>query len=74
MAFDSTSIRFLRLPAVIQATGLKRSMIYRLQAENRFPHSVRITDRAVGWVESDVQRWLSQRVVGGQIVDEGRHS
>jgi prophage regulatory protein len=66
MAMDSTSIRFLRLPAVIQATGLKRSIIYRLQAENRFPRSVKITDRAVGWVESDVQTWLSQRVVGNR--------
>ena len=55
-------IRILRLPEVCKATGLRRAMIYRLQAEQRFPKSVKITEHAVGWVESEVQTWLAARL------------
>jgi len=54
-------IRILRLPEVCKATGLGRAMIYRLQAAQRFPRSVKITEHAVGWIESEVQTWLAQR-------------
>jgi len=37
-------------------------MIYQLEAERRFPTRVRISLRAVGWVESEVQGWLARRV------------
>jgi predicted DNA-binding transcriptional regulator AlpA len=39
----SEQLRILRLAAVIDITGLKRSMIYRLQSEKRFPQSVKLT-------------------------------
>lgn len=54
-------IRILRLPEVCKATGLGRAMIYRLQAERRFPKSLKITEHAVGWIESEVQTWLAER-------------
>jgi hypothetical protein len=37
-------------------------MIYLLEAERRFPSRVRISLRAVGWVESEVQHWLASRI------------
>jgi predicted DNA-binding transcriptional regulator AlpA len=37
-------------------------MIYQLEAERRFPTRVRISLRAVGWVESEVQHWLARRI------------
>jgi len=59
----STSfLQILRLPQVCKVTGLGRSMIYQLEAEQRFPHRVRIGLRAVGWVESEVQAWLAKRI------------
>ena len=39
-------------------------MIYQLEAERRFPSRVRIGLRAVGWVESEVQRWIEDRIQG----------
>lgn len=60
-ASKSAHLRILRLAAVIDITGLKRSMIYRLQSEKRFPQSVKLTDYAVGWLDSEVQAWVSQR-------------
>jgi prophage regulatory protein len=37
-------------------------MIYQLEAERRFPTRVRIGLRAVGWVESEVQHWIANRI------------
>ena len=54
--------RLLRLQDVCRTTGLCRSMIYKMEAENRFPQRVRIGHRAVGWVESEVAQWVSERI------------
>jgi len=48
----------LRLPTVIQATGLCRSTIYKLIGEKQFPSPVSLTRRAVGWRRCDVEMWL----------------
>jgi prophage regulatory protein len=55
-------IQILRLPEVCKATGLGRSMVYRLEAQQRFPARVRISERAVGWVEEEIQGWLAERI------------
>jgi len=55
-------VQILRLPQVCKATGLGRSMIYRLESERRFPCRVRIGARAVGWVEAEVQAWMAGRI------------
>ena len=52
----------LRLPQVCKMTGLRRSMIYRMQAEKRFPQRIKLSERAVGWLEREVQEWLAQRI------------
>jgi prophage regulatory protein len=66
VAFESTSrsapIRILRLAQVIDVTGLGKTKIYELQAQGRFPMSVRITAHSVGWVEQEVQAWLTGRL------------
>jgi prophage regulatory protein len=54
--------RILRLPEVCAVTGLGRSFIYQLQAAGSFPQRVKLGLRAVGWLEDEVQRWLSDKV------------
>ncbi len=61
-AAHTSLARTLRLPEVIKMTGLGRSLIYRLQSQQRFPHSVRLADSAVGWLEAEVQAWVAARV------------
>ena len=53
---------FLRMPSVIRQTGLGRSTIYRLMAEQRFPKAVRLSGRAIGWRATDVQQWAESRM------------
>ena len=54
---------FARLPAVIQATGLGRSTIYRLVANRAFPRPVHLGPRAIAWRWSDLEQWSSTRGV-----------
>jgi len=56
------SQRILRLAQVREVTGLGRSCIYQLQAQKEFPQRIKIGARAVGWIESEVQQWLAERI------------
>jgi prophage regulatory protein len=62
--------RFLRLPEVLARTGLSRSTIYVRLDQGRFPRPVSLGGRAVGWIESEVDEWIRERIdesrVGGQ--------
>jgi prophage regulatory protein len=42
-------------------------MIYQLEAEQRFPKRIKIGIRAVGWLESEVQMWVSRRIAASRI-------
>ncbi len=55
-------IRFLRLPDVLERTGLSRSTIYVRLAEGRFPQPVALGGRAVGWIEAEVDEWVRDRI------------
>jgi prophage regulatory protein len=52
------SSKILRLPAVMELTGLSRSSIYLRVAQGTFPKQVSLGARAVGWRESDVEAWI----------------
>ncbi len=52
----------LRLPAVKARTGLSRSTIYLRIAEGSFPPPVSLGDRAVGWIEAEVNDWVTRRI------------
>lgn len=52
-------MRLLRLPEVIERTGLARMTIWRMEIEGRFPPRRQIGDRAVAWVESEVDDWIA---------------
>ncbi len=52
----------LRLPRVLEMTGLGRSTLYKMIAEHAFPGPVKLSKRAVAWRHDDVHRWTSGRV------------
>jgi len=53
--------KILRLPAVIAVVGVSRVSIWRWVRAGTFPRPIRLGARAVGWRDSDVQRWLETR-------------
>ncbi len=53
--------RIIRLPAVMALTGLGRSSIYAAIDRGEFPAQVKLTIRAVGFVASEIDDWISSR-------------
>jgi prophage regulatory protein len=52
----------LRLPAVMARTGLSRSTVYLRISQDTFPLAVTLGGRAVGWIESEIEEWIKQRI------------
>ena len=58
--------RMMRIPEVVQVTGLSKTTIWRRIKSGDFPPPVRLGNmetRSVGWPESKVEGWLSSRPV-----------
>jgi len=60
--------KILRLKDVLGRTGLTRSrgaapsLAYALVKDGKFPHPVPLGARAVGWLESEIDQWIAERV------------
>jgi prophage regulatory protein len=66
---SNMAIVILRLPAVKTRTGLSRSTIYLRVADGSFPRPISLGARAVGWVESDVEDWISRKILESRCSD-----
>lgn len=51
----------LRREEVSRRTGLARSTIYKLVGLGQFPRPVKITGRASGWLENEIDAWQKSR-------------
>ena len=56
--------KLVRLEAVKELTGLSRSTIY---ADPTFPRQVKIGQRAVAWVESEIREWVEARIAEREL-------
>jgi len=54
--------KILRLPIVLDRTGLSRSTVYQRVSEGKFPRPVSLGARAVGWIETEVEEWISRQI------------
>ena len=57
-------MRLIRLKAVLDRTGLSRSVIYALMADGQFPRPAKAYSgaRTNYWVEGEVDDWVAARV------------
>lgn len=60
--------RILRLPKVIDKTGLPRASIYLKISQGSFPHPIPLGTRAVGWIESDIEQWIAEQIERNQKI------
>jgi len=56
------SEQIIKLPEVIKTTGLARSTIYKLISEDRFPKQIKLTTFSSGWIRSEVDQWVEERI------------
>ena len=61
--YEELQMKILRLKEVLARTGLGRSSVYKFIAEGVFPKPVSLGDRAVGWVEEEIDSWIKERIV-----------
>lgn len=55
-------IQILKLKEVVQKTSLCRATVYQMMAAGTFPKSISLGPRSVGWIESEVEQWLQDRI------------
>ncbi len=55
-------LSILRRKQVQARTGLSRSTIYLYIKAGLFPKPVALGPRAVGWIESEVSDWITERL------------
>jgi prophage regulatory protein len=53
---------FLRINDVCRVTGLPRATIYEMVSKGTFPKQVRLSPRAVGWIEGEILEWQQARI------------
>ncbi|MHB1947070.1 MAG: helix-turn-helix transcriptional regulator [Gammaproteobacteria bacterium] len=64
------SNKILRLPVVIERTGCSRSWIYSMISQGRFPEPISLSIRSVGWLESEIDAWIDQRIKQSRQIQE----
>lgn len=57
----------LRLPTVKKRTGLSRSTIYLRISKGEFPPPISLGERAVGWIEEDINNWLAEKIEASRV-------
>lgn len=64
---ENTEVRILRRKKVEARTGLSRSTLYALIAANKFPKPIQLTGaQSVGWIESEVDNFLRERIAASR--------
>jgi len=55
--------RIIRIQEVLHRCALSRASLYRLISNGSFPSQRRLSPygRSVGWLEEDIERWISSR-------------
>ena len=54
--------QMLRMPAVMRLTGLARSTIYALMADDKFPRQVKVSENTAAWLASEINDYLAERI------------
>lgn len=54
--------KIIRLPRVMDRSGMCRSGIYQGMADGTFPKSIKISGRGVGWIEEEIDAWIEERI------------
>lgn len=57
----------IRLKNVCETTGLGRSTIYNMVGDGSFPQPVKLTTRSTGWVASEVNDWIHDRIKASRV-------
>ena len=63
-------MRILKTNEVVKTIGLSKVTIWRMKKAGTFPKRINLSDRRVGWLESEIFEWLESRrkgICGGPV-------
>jgi prophage regulatory protein len=61
LPINRAQLRALRLPAVLEKTGLSRSQLFRLIQQGTFPPSHKLSERVSVWDEGAIDTFLAEK-------------
>jgi prophage regulatory protein len=53
--------RIIRKPELFSKLGLSDATIWRMEKSGKFPRRIQIGGKAVGWFDTEIDKWLSQK-------------
>ena len=59
---ETIELRILRHSEVGARIGFKRSQIYKLMNEGKFPKAKHLGILAVGWDSAEIDQWIAERL------------
>jgi prophage regulatory protein len=57
---------------VMSKVGLKRSAIYELIKQGKFPAPINLGPRAVAWISDETETWIDERIAASRTSAGGR--
>lgn len=61
--------KILRVPDVCEAIGVRKSSLYAMVKEGKFPPPLKLTSQCVGWKTSTVQAWIDGRQIASAYAE-----
>ena len=66
---SNSSVKLLRLPAVMEMTGLGRSTVYHLVQAKKFPQPTRVAvPKMTVWPSDVIEQWVQDQLSEGRGV------
>lgn len=62
--------KILRWPEVARIVPISRSHAHALAAKGKFPKPIKLGPRASGWLESEINDWLTDRIAQSRVNDQ----
>ncbi|HBS0460406.1 helix-turn-helix transcriptional regulator [Serratia ureilytica] len=60
------TLKLIRLSEVIRKTGFGKTWIYKLISVGKFPKQIKIGERAVAFIESEVDEWIYKAITASR--------
>jgi prophage regulatory protein len=63
----NTPSKILRMPAVCEKIGIAKPTLFVWIRNGKFPKPIKLSVRATGWRESDIDQWISERETASRV-------
>lgn len=60
------SEQIIKIKTVTEFTGLSPASVYRFAARGEFPKPIKLGQRSSGWLKSEVEEWICDRILASR--------